>query len=145
MSPNATAIPVSTLITKKELDELLDLVFDDDAKQSFLSMTREAQLMAILGGQAYTRSKLASLEKRQIDFERDVRSYRGYRERRENKHDEDVTDTTQKIVKIVTNEIKSAFAQRFDFWIWFRDKVLPTVATVIVLGVLYLVFKDKLP
>jgi len=128
-------------ISKKDLDELLEVDFDEDAKDSFLKMTREEQLMAILGIQAYTRSKLASLEKRQIDFEKDVHNYRGTRERKQNLHNGDMQDNTEKIAK----QIKEAFAQRFDFWVWFRDRVLPTVIGVVTLGILYLVFGGKLP
>jgi hypothetical protein len=126
---------------------------DDDAKRVFLAMSREEQLLAILGMQSFVRSEVATVKKDIIDvrqdlneFKKETRSYRVHRERQEKKmfggeEGDDEMSTTQKIAK----EIAKALSQRFDFWIWFRDKVMPAVVTAITLGILYLVFGGKLP
>lgn len=53
-------------------------------------------------------------------------------------------DITQPIEQDTAEKIRAALAARFDSWVWFRDKVLPSLITFIVMGVLYLVFGGKL-
>lgn len=74
---------------------------DDKAKKAFLAMPLDEQLLAILDSQQYIRGKIAQLEKRQIDFEEDVRSYRLSREAEERK-----LDQTQRIIKGVVSALK---------------------------------------
>jgi hypothetical protein len=138
---------------KVDFQEIFDAVqMDENAKKVFLSMPREEQLLAILGINAWTRSELAVVKKDvvsiQADLEetrRDLVSYRIKRERQEREsreYDDDATITnTQKIAK----EVAKALAQRFDFWTWFRDRVLPTVVTIITLAILYFVFGGRIP
>jgi hypothetical protein len=133
--------------------DIFDAVqMDENAKKVFLSMPREEQLLAILGINAWTRSELAIVKKDVVNIQegleetrRDLISYRFKRERQERESreyaDDEVIGVTEKIVK----EVGKAFAQRFDFWVWFRDRVLPTIIGVITLGILYLVFGGKLP
>jgi hypothetical protein len=128
-------------LNKKELENLVAMEMDEEAKITFLSMVREEQLLAIMGMQAYIRSDLANVKKKQFDFENELRQYRIQRERREDKENNDVMNTTQKIVKAISE----AKASEFNFWLWFRDKVLPGIISLITLGILYLVFGGKLP
>jgi hypothetical protein len=124
---------------------------DPEAKKVFMAMPREEQLFAILGMQSFIRSELANVEKDVINVKSELseikKESREYRVRREKKEKNTLGDfegdekhsTTEKIVKAVAAE----FQKRFDFWVWFRDKVLPAVVTAIALGVLYLVFGGK--
>lgn len=126
-------------ITKREIEQTLNN-FDRDAKEYFLAMSREDQLLVVLSMEGSNSNRLAKVEKWQIEFEKDSRLYRREREQREG-NGEDVMSITQKMAKVVAQE----FAKRFDFWTWFRDRVLPGVITLIVLAVLYLTFGGKLP
>jgi hypothetical protein len=129
------------MMNRHDLESLVEMEMDDEAKKAFLAMVREEQLLAIMGMQAFIRSDLANVKKRQIEFENELRQYRMQRERREDTHDSEVMNTTQKIVTAIAN----AKAQEFNFWLWFRDKVLPGIISLITLGILYLVFGGKLP
>ena len=128
------------LISKNDIDRLLSDM-DNGAKEAFALLPREDQLMVIFGMEMSNSNRLAIVERRQIDFERDARDYREKRENRENSHNTDVLTTTSKIAE----EIRKAFAQRFDVGVYFRDKILPTILTAIALGILYLVFGGQLP
>jgi hypothetical protein len=130
--------------------DLFDTVqMDPEAKQVFLAMPREEQLLAIIGMQAWLRSDVANVKKDVIEtksdlkeFKREMNSYRMRREKKEEDRErggEELLTTTQKIVR----EVSKAFSQRFDFWTWFRDKVLPAIMTAISLGILYAVFGPK--
>ena len=130
-------------ITKRDIDQILRNL-DDDARDAFVSMPREDQLLVILSMEGSNSNRLAVVEKWQIDFEREARMYRGQREDKENRangHNDDVMSITQKMAKIVAQE----FAKRFDFWTWIRDRILPSVVTIIVLAILYMVFGGKIP
>jgi hypothetical protein len=127
-------------ITKHDVDQIL-ISMDDGARDAFSTMPREEQLLVIFGLEMSNSNRLAIVERRQIDFERDSREYRNVRETRERNHSDDVMTTTGKIA----DEIRRAFAQRFDWSVYFRDRILPTILTAISLGLLYLVFGGKLP
>ena len=127
-------------MTSKDIDMIL-LDMDPGAKDSFVSMPREQQLLIIFGMGMSNSNRLAVVERRQIEFEKDARAYRIHRESRENDHSNDVMTTTGKIAE----EIKKAFAQRFDAGVYFRDRVLPPVLVAIVLGLLYLLFGGSAP
>ena len=124
---------------------------DENIKNVFLTMTREDQLLAIMNMQSWIRAELAVMKKSQIgydqelrDFKKELREVRQMRERKEHERElsgDELLSTTQKIFKAIA----SAKAQEFNFWMWFRDKVLPAVATAITLGILYLIFGGKLP
>lgn len=135
-------------ISKNDMEQILNIDMDVDIRKTFLSMPREEQLLAILGMLSYSRSEMAIVKKTQIEFGQDLgafkkelREVRRERERREQQHEDDLLSTTQKIAK----EITKAFASRFDFWTWARDRILPPVVITFVLGLLYLVFGGKLP
>jgi len=120
-------------MTTSNIREMLGAVqADKEARQVFLSMPREEQLLAILGMIAFLSSQIAGLQKDAID-------YRHKREEIEDGHSQEVMNTTQKIVKAISE----AKASEFNFWLWFRDKVLPAVATAITLAVLYLAFGGR--
>lgn len=123
------------VISHAEIMELLETVkADKDARRVFLMMTREDQLLAILGMIAFTNSQVANMQK-------DLLTYRNDREKKEQNRGDFLMDTAAKIAEGVRKEL----AGRFDFWIWFRDKILPTVVTIIVLAMLYFVFGGKIP
>ena len=147
------------------MSTILDMIeMDETAKKVFMSMSREDQLFAILGMVSFLRNELAVVKKGQIGTQEEVKKlredqnhYRQVRERREKLlqdqingifnrantmtmpgriEDADEEDTTEKVAA----EVAKIFASRFDFWVWFRDKVLPTIILTIILGLLYLVF-----
>jgi hypothetical protein len=140
-------------IYAEDIKSLLDDVqMNESAKIAFLALSREEQLLLILSMEAYIRSKLATIEKKQLDFDDDLKSfrvelrqYRSQRERRERQssasNEDETIDTTQKIIKILEREK----AKQFDAWTWFRDRVLPTIITIITLAILYFVFGGKIP
>ncbi len=137
-------------MTKTEFDRMLeDARMDDTAKKAFLAMSREEQLLAILGMQSYIRSELVIVKKDQIEFGQDLQAFkkelrevRRAREVKEKARDDgDEVNTTQKIIKTFAEEM----SKRFDLFVWFRDKVLPTVVTIITLALLYFVFGGKIP
>lgn len=137
-----------------DFNEIFDAIqMDAEAKKVFLAMPREEQLLAILGMEAWIRSELVKtkrdvlvLQQDFTEFKEESMRYRLLRERHErqlfgNFEGDDEMSTTQKIVR----EIKKEFQDRFDFWIWFRDKVLPGIIGLITLSILYLTFGGKLP
>jgi len=126
-------------ITKADLEKIVSSL-DYDAKQYFLAMSREDQLLVVLSMEGSNSNRLAKVEKWQIDFEINNNVYKQQRESRE-KSEDDVMSITQKMAKVVAQE----FAKRFDFWSWFRDRILPTVITIIVLAILYMTFGGKIP
>lgn len=127
-------------ITKRDLERAMENL-DTDARDTFLQMPREDQLIVLLSMEGSNSNRLAVVEKRQIDFERDVRSYRRQREIREDSDSEEVMNTTQKILKAIAE----AEAKKFNYAAWFRDRVLPQVITLITLAILYLTFGGKIP
>ena len=127
-------------ITKRDIERARD-VLEEDAKNTFLNMSREDQLIVLLSMEGSNSNRLAKVEKWQIDFEQDARRYRLEREKRENPDEDDVMGTTQKILKAISE----AEAKRFDFWLWFRDRILPGVVQLITLAILYLTFSGKVP
>jgi len=141
LSPEGDETHQNLMLNRKDLEDLIKTDMDEGAKRAFLSMTREEQLLAILGMQSYIRAKVSTIEKRQIDFEDELRIYRIERESKERKQRDDVLSTTQKVIR----EITKAMDARFNWGVYFRDKVLPQVIIVIVLGMLYLVFGRGMP
>lgn len=138
-------------MTNKILDDILDaLEMDEDRKKTLMAMPTEELLIAIFGVQQYLRSEIATIKKRQILSEQDAKKYRAHRERKEqnimndldhlDEVDENHMSITQKMMVVAAKEVAKAFSQRFDFWTYFRDRVLPTLITGFILGLLYLVY-----
>ena len=129
-------------ITKRDLENVKNAM-DEDAKAMFLDMTREEQLTVLLSMAASNSNRLALVERRQIDFETDYKAYRRERERKEviDNDDDEKMGTTQKIVKMIEEER----AKQFNYVVWFRDRVMPTIITAITLALLALAFGAKLP
>jgi hypothetical protein len=127
-------------------NEFIDIEqMDEDVKNAFLSMSPEEQLLAIWNMQQYLRGEIAVVKKRQLTSEIDVKKYRNYREKREKElfgenEDDNGMSITQKVMKLAAKEVADAFARRFDFWVWFRDRVLPVLVTGFIIGLLYLVY-----
>jgi hypothetical protein len=127
-------------ITKADLERARQFL-DDDAKAAFLGMPREEQLAVLLSMEGSNSNRLAVVERWQINFERENRMYREKRERRESGDDDEMMDITQKILKA----IEDAESKKFNFFSWFRDRVLPQVITLITLAILYLTFRGGPP
>lgn len=115
---------------------------DDDQKKAFVGMQLSEQLGTLFDMLRYVRGEVSDIRKNEIgfredlnDFRDELREVRKQREAREEKRDGDIQTTTEKIVAIL--------GKRFDFWVYFRERVLPNVLIVIVLGLLYLVFGGK--
>ena len=101
----------------------------DDSRVSFERLPPENQMMIVYDMLSYVRSTIANMEKNNIAFQQDLHSYRAKREQQDN------------IALLTTNEkIEQILAKRFDAWVYFRDRILPSVLIAIVLGVLYVVF-----
>jgi len=82
----------------------LDLFqMDDEAREAFLSLSREEQLLAILSMETYVRAKLATLEKRLLELEKDLIAYRKQREEVEQKNH---NGQTQRIIKGVIDALR---------------------------------------
>lgn len=120
----------------------------EDQKKSFKDLSTGEQMEILYDMLAYVRGEIAGTKKVQIimkdefeNFQREARAYRGQREKKEITHESEIGNTTQKIIKVYAQEM----AKRFDFWSWARDRILPTILTAIILGVLYLVFGGRLP
>ena len=128
------------ITSQKDIEKALENL-DDDAKAYFLAMPREDQLLVVLSMEGANSNRLAIVERWQIEFEKEARKYRIERENKENGQEGNIMSITQKMAQVVAQE----FAKRFDFWTWFRDRILPPIAIAFILGLLYLVFGGKLP
>jgi Trk K+ transport system NAD-binding subunit len=131
-------------ITKKDINRALEGGMEEDAKQSFLDMSREDQMIVILSMEGSNSNRLAIVEKRQIEFEQDIKTYRRQREIREDNGSEETMNTTQKILAAIAE----AEAKKFNWSAWFRDRVLPSFVTVAIsafIVVLGLFLSGKLP
>lgn len=131
-------------LTKHDIEKAKDFL-TEDAKSAFLDMTENERMIVLLSIEGSNSNRLAVVERRQIDTERDNRIYRQQREIKEkngeNHKDENDMNTTQKIIRMIEEER----AKQFNYAVWFRDRVLPQVITLVTLAVLYLTFGGKLP
>lgn len=91
-------------------------------------MGEHDQVMALFDMLRYLRGEIASVKRDILDLHADLTHYRNLREQKEVKEQ----TTSQKI--------RAVIKEQFDFWAWFRDKVLPSILTVIVLALLVLAF-----
>lgn len=119
-----------TRITKRELDEMMGVEFDWEARAAFLKMTREEQLMAVLSAQAYLRGEIAKVKKWQIDYETESKSYRRSRETHEREHNGDSVDI-ENVTQKIAQGVQKALSQRFNIWVWLRDKVAPQFVSIL--------------
>lgn len=144
-------------LTSIDIKGMLDLVkADREAKQVFLAMPREDQLLAILGMIAYNSNQNAQLQKSQAELSEDVdalrkenRTARRQRETLEKQlaekmsinihHDDDTTQlsTTEKVI--------AALSKRFGRLTNLLWGTAQTVFTLIILAILYLAFGGKIP
>jgi len=116
----------------------------EDQRKFFTGLPREEQLGILFDMLSYVRSEVAVIKKTEIGFGQDLdnfknelRGFRRLREKKEEERGQDLLNTTEKIA--------AALAKRFDFWTWSRDRVLPQVITLIIVGLLYLVFGGNAP
>ena len=103
------------------------LDFNDTERDVFRRMQTNDQVMALFDMTRYVRGEIAGMRKDLINFTMDIQNYRVKREANEE-------DTTAKIERVL--------GSKFDFGVWFRDKVLPSVITTIVIALLFLAFKS---
>lgn len=135
----------SEKVTLNSIKEMLDAVqADREARQVFLKMPREEQLLTILGILAVNSSQVAILQKEFITLKKDNTSYREEREKREKKLTEildtnpDIKalspeakeNTMQKIIALATRPAKSGAL---------LDKVLSLI--LVILFVLFVMGK----
>lgn len=97
----------------------------DSERSTFKKMEFKDQSIVLFDMLRYVRSELAGLRKDMVTFQQDIVHYRHIREANE---------------MTTTSKIKKVLGDRFDFWTWFRDKVLPAIATAIIIALLVLVF-----
>lgn len=103
------------------------LDFHDTERDVFKRMESQEQIMALFDMTRYVRSEIASIKRLLIDLQTDITNYR-------NKREESEQGTTEKIER--------ALGKRFDFWAYFRDKIIPPILTMIVIALLYLAFQN---
>lgn len=129
---------------KIDIEKLLTIM-DNGAKEAFIAMPRENQLLVLLSIEMSNSNRLAKVEKKQIDMETDVKVYRIEREREEKRREGDSDDhllnTTQKMLKILAQEK----AKEFNWGIYFRDRVLPNILSPAIIILLYLIFTQLKP
>ena len=100
--------------------------FQDTERDVFKRMDTKDQIMALFDMTRYVRGEIAGMRRDLILFLENNKAYRAQREEKEQ-------NTTAKIEAILS--------KRFDFGVWFRDKVLPAVITTVVIALLYLAFQ----
>ena len=117
-------------LTVENLREMLELVqADREARQVFLSMPREDQLLSILGMIAYTNSQIANLQKGNVE-------YRHAREQREMSHRQELVDTGE----VIAVGIKRALEERYARSTKIVDSVIINLTTIIAVALLVLAF-----
>lgn len=132
---------------------------DKEARRVFLAMSREDQLLAILGMIAFNNSQLAQIAKIQIDqgtglenFKNELRNVRIQREALEGQLAEKLNikiatpvdntmDTTTKVKAVIAAQ----YGGFIKFFIDIFKSILTTVLTIIILAILYLSFGGPIP
>lgn len=127
-------------MTSIDVNQLLDRM-DNGAREAFLAMNPESQLLVIFSIEMSNSNRLANVERKQIDVEVDLKNYRKKREAREDNGDNEVINTTQKIL----NAIADAKAKEFNWSIYFRDRVLPNILSPAILILIYLIATQLKP
>lgn len=115
-------------------------MYNVDPKMSFLRMSDQEKMAALYDMISFIRNDVASVKKNDIElrndfdvFQRETRSVRRAREEKEEREE----TTIDKIEKVLS--------KRFDAWVYFRDRILPTILTLIITAILYVVFGGKVP
>lgn len=113
---------------KIDFTEIFDAVqMDPAAKKVFLAMSREEQMLAILGMLSWNRTETAKLQKDVIEIKGDVQSMK----RSQGASERSLT-TSQKI--------QDAFNDRFGFWIPVLQQIVTVVIQAVVLYLLFATF-----
>lgn len=99
--------------------------FQDTERKRFRDLTPGERTLVLFDSVRAIRGDIANLKRAVLDFQEDLTVYRHHREEKE--------QSTEEKIETILNK-------RFDFWTWFRDKVLPSIVTFIVMALLYLVF-----
>ena len=102
------------------------LDFHNNERDVFKRQEPKDQVMALFDMTRYVRGEIASVKRLIIDLQQDIQTYRAKRE-------EEETGTTQKIER--------ALSKQFDFWAYFRDKIIPPILTMVIIALLYLAFQ----
>lgn len=126
-------------VTVNDIQDMLEMVqADREAKKVFLAMPREEQLLAILGMIAYLGNQIAKSQKESIE-------YRQTREKEERKRGDSLVNTGERIAEGIKKALGEREANKFDFWRYLLDKVVPGIIQFIILALLALIFaKDSL-
>jgi len=96
-----------------------------------LSLSREEQIGTLFDMLLQHKSDTANEQRARIEISNEIQFIKG--ELKGVARRKDRTFTT-------TDKIKNMFASRFDTWGWFRDRVLPGLIQLFIVGLLYLVF-----
>lgn len=129
----------SDKLTETSIKELLESVqADREAKQVFLAMPRNEQLLAILGMIAFNTQQIARLQKENID-------YRHERERREQQLTE-LLDTTPDLKDLTPDEKQNTVQKIITLATRpARGTLVDKVMSLILLILFYLAITGKLP
>ena len=101
------------------------LDFNDTERDVFKRMESKDQIMGLFDMTRYVRGEIAGMRRDLIEFKEDNKTYRNQREQ---------------IEQSTTAKIETILSKRFDFWVYFRDKILPAIMTTIIIALLYLAF-----
>lgn len=114
-------------------DEEITKLDADEREKVFLDMPEPDRWRVMFTMLAYLRSEIPKIKREQIEFRQELLRRAKSREEREEKQ------------KSTNEKIEAFFSKRFDFWIWFRDKVLPQIIALVTLAILYLTFGNGKP
>lgn len=103
----------------------------DQVEKIFKSLPLSDQVAAMYEMLRYVRAQGAILQKTLLDLSAEVQLIKNDVANAKF-YTEDRLDTTQKIKRVLDG--------RFDWSVWFRDKVLPAIVTAVVVSVLVLTF-----
>lgn len=95
--------------------------------EDFAKLEQHEQSKILYEMLRYLRGQTAVIQKEQIDFRLELSKRANAREAVE-------ANTKDKIEAILN--------KRFDFWVYFRDRVLPGIIQLIVIALLYLAFQQ---
>jgi hypothetical protein len=122
-------------LTGDDIREMLALVrADREARQVFLGMPREDQLLSILGMISYINSQIAKMQKEAIE-------YRHIREARDGTRDQHLQDTGE----MIAIGIRKALDERNQRSNKIIDSVITNLINIILIGILFLVFGQIKP
>jgi hypothetical protein len=125
-------------LTGDDIREMLSMVqADREARQVFLAMPREDQLLSILGMIAYLNSQIAKMQKDNLSY----RQTRESNENTRNARNDKLMDTGE----MIAMGIRKALDERSGRWNKIADSVITNLINIILIGILILVFGNLKP